>query len=204
MASCMIHLYTGWLYAQKNARLLRNPSFYLGCVMPDCVNVDGFADKETRWRAHVRAKDLSLWEKNAADFYHKNQGATSDALLTGYTIHILSDILWDRYFHDSVWSRAREMEPQQQNGFAPGWVECFRFDGERMRSLWWQDTIRPFLEQAHPESINGLPISLAEAYRRYLLYTYENTLPSEPPRILTLDHLRALGEYLVQAAEKIF
>lgn len=36
MASCMIHLYACWLYAQKNTEFLDHPNFYLGCILPDC------------------------------------------------------------------------------------------------------------------------------------------------------------------------
>ena len=39
MASCMIHLYAGWLYAQKNTEFLDQPNFYLGCILPDCVDL---------------------------------------------------------------------------------------------------------------------------------------------------------------------
>ena len=64
MASCMIHLYAGWLYAQKNTEFLDQPNFYLGCILPDCVNLGGFAKKEIRWHSHLRAADLSQWEEN--------------------------------------------------------------------------------------------------------------------------------------------
>ena len=173
MASCMIHLYAGWLYAQKNTEFLDQPNFYLGCILPDCVNLGGFAKKEIRWHSHLRAADLSQWEENALAFYQKNRDSISAPLLTGYVIHILTDILWDRYFHEEIWSQAQKMEPQIQNGFDPGWNECFRFDKERLISPWWQNAIRPLLEQACPIPINGLSVSLEKNYLQYILYKYE-------------------------------
>ena len=80
MASCMIHLYAGWLYAQKNTEFLDHPNFYLGCILPDCVNLGGFAKKEIRWHSHLRAADLSQWEENALAFYQKNRDSISAPL----------------------------------------------------------------------------------------------------------------------------
>ena len=181
MASCMIHLYAGWLYAQKNTEFLDHPNFYLGCILPDCVNLGGFAKKEIRWHSHLRAADLSQWEENALAFYQK-----------------------DRYFHEEIWSQAQKMEPQIQNGFDPGWNECFRFDKERMISPWWQNVIRPLLEQACPIPINGLSVSLEKNYLQYILHKYEKGLPLAPPRILTLEHMETLGNYLLLAGAKVF
>ena len=204
MASCMIHLYAGWLYAQKNTEFLDHPNFYLGCILPDCVNLGGFAKKEIRWHSHLRAADLSQWEENALAFYQKNRDSISAPLLTGYVIQILTDILWDRYFHEEIWSQAQKMEPQIQNGFDPGWNECFRFDKERMISPWWQNVIRPLLEQACPIPINGLSVSLEKNYLQYILHKYEKGLPLAPPRILTLEHMETLGNYLLLAGAKVF
>ncbi|MDD3193462.1 MAG: zinc dependent phospholipase C family protein [Oscillospiraceae bacterium] len=202
MASCMIHLYTGWRYAQKHASFLEEPAFYLGCVAPDCVNLDGFADKATRWHAHLRAADLDQWEENVSAFYHSAQGTVDLPLLAGYAVHILTDILWDRHFHQEIWFQAANLGPNGSGGYDPGWTECFRFDRALMQSSWWHEAVCPLLALARPKAINGLPASLLERYRQYVLWEYESSLPLEKPRIIILEQIEKLGEYLLSSGQK--
>ena len=203
MASCMIHLYTGWRYTQANPRWLDSPSFYLGCIAPDSVNTDGFADKSTRWRAHLRAETLDQWEQNVAAFALAHPAPEDPALLEGYLIHLLTDILWDRFFHDAIWSRAKQLDPVPRHGFAPGWTECFRWDRQQMQAPWWKQSVRPVLAQAHPTSINGISPALLGKYQQFVLQEYEATLPAEQPLLLSMDTIADLADRLIEEKRRL-
>lgn len=100
--------------------------------------------------------------------------------------------------------KLRKWNRKYKMALNPGWNECFRFDKERMISHWWQNVIRPLLEQACPIPINGLSVSLEKNYLQYILHKYEKGLPLAPPRILTLEHMETLGNYLLLAGAKVF
>ena len=100
--------------------------------------------------------------------------------------------------------KLRKMEPQIQNGFDPGWNECFRFDKERMISPWWQNVIRPLLEQACPIPINGLSVSLEKNYLQYILHKYEKGLPLARPAFLLWSTWKRLGIICFLPEQKSF
>ena len=77
MASIMIHLQTAHRLLQPGGLLfqrVRDPGqYYLGVTAPDSVNLDGFASKEIRWAAHLRAKTPKEWYQNIEEFYQKRR-----------------------------------------------------------------------------------------------------------------------------------
>lgn len=84
-----------------------NADFYLGALAPDTVNLHGFAPKELRWKAHVRDKDLDIWLNNVKVFYQTNKGKYKEDFLLGYILHIITDIVHDKYFY---WPVREEMK----------------------------------------------------------------------------------------------
>lgn len=76
--------------------------FYLGLMAPDAVNVDHFAEKEERWTSHIRDKDLNLWKENLKNFYKEEKVKINNDFLLGYTVHILTDIVYDEYLEEKI------------------------------------------------------------------------------------------------------
>lgn len=107
MPNIMIHEKVAYTIA-KQIKDLDTKEFYLGALSPDAVNVNGFASKEERWTSHIRNKDLNKWRLNIINFYKQNQNNYNKAFLTGYLIHILTDIVFDDYFYLDVTNKIKE------------------------------------------------------------------------------------------------
>ncbi len=101
MPNIFIHEKVAYNIAKEN-KYLDTPNFYLGALAPDAVNLNGFAPKEERWTSHLRDKNLSTWRQNIISFYNKEKNNYDTKFLSGYLIHILTDIIFDDYFYDGV------------------------------------------------------------------------------------------------------
>jgi hypothetical protein len=102
MPNIMIHEEVGFFL--KNKLNINSYNYYLGLLAPDAPNLNGFAEKKVRWRAHVRRKDLNDWRLSLKDFYQNNKEKYDSDFLIGYTIHILTDIVYD----DILYLKVRE------------------------------------------------------------------------------------------------
>lgn len=97
MPSTNIHLKVAY---ELNKRLdINSIDFIVGNIAPDAVNVNGFAEKEERWTAHQRDKDYDIWIENAITFYEQNKDKINNEFLLGYTSHLLTDVLHDKYLY---------------------------------------------------------------------------------------------------------
>lgn len=101
MPSTVIHESVAKKIASKYKKL-NNYDFYLGSTAPDAVNLNGFAEKEIRWYAHLRDKNLDTWKNNIINFYKSEKENYNSSFLKGYILHIMTDIIYDEIFYDRV------------------------------------------------------------------------------------------------------
>ena len=100
MPNTVVHEEVGYYLSKKLDT--SSYEFYLGLMAPDAVNVEHFANKQERWTSHVRDKDLNIWKENLKKFYKEEKNKTNNDFLLGYTIHILTDIVYDEYFEEKI------------------------------------------------------------------------------------------------------
>lgn len=205
MASSMIHLYAGMRFAETFPQF-DTPEFYFGCVAPDCVNLDGFAAKEVRWHAHRRAASVSEWKENLAAFCRETDGADPQ-LKTGCAVHILTDILWDEFFHETIWTKAETLS-LPCGGESPGWAECYRFDRSQIEKSWWTEKVRPALQKAKVSSVNGLDKALLKRWQEHIAQNYQGQTPAgvfleEGPQIIDNTMLRQLCVHLTAQGRQL-
>lgn len=115
------------LHITKQNKKLDTKDFYLGVYAPDSVNVHGFADKESRWMAHQRRKDLQEWRKSLKEFYQAQNSKYPTNFLLGYITHILTDIIFDDYFYDDIKNKMLEKNiPLEETHYLMGEdMECY-------------------------------------------------------------------------------
>ncbi len=101
MPTVLIHEQVAYNIAKKY-KYLDNANFYLGSLAPDSVNLNGFASKEKRWHSHLRHNDLDKWLDNVKSFYQENQNKYTKDFLLGYILHIITDIIHDKYFYPEL------------------------------------------------------------------------------------------------------
>lgn len=100
MPNTVVHEEVGYYLSKKLD--VSSYEFYLGLMAPDAVNVEHFANKQERWTSHVRYKDLNIWKENLKKFYKEEKNKINNDFLLGYTIHILTDIVYDEYFEEKI------------------------------------------------------------------------------------------------------
>ncbi|HNX15226.1 MAG TPA: hypothetical protein PK854_08695 [Oscillospiraceae bacterium] len=181
----MMHLLVGDGIAKADNRVKGTGQFYLGCFLPDSVNVGGFAPKDVRWAAHLRAKSLPEWYENVGKFYCENRKKYDNDLLLGYCVHCITDAAFDEFFHKDIWKKAEAAN-------LTGWDECFRFDRTVMDGLWWKEKLRPLLGKTVPEGVGKISTELADRALRYVINDHYATLPPEPPTFVTDEIIREL------------
>lgn len=201
MATLLMHLYVGWELQKTHPAITDRPQFYLGCIAPDAVNLEGFAPKEKRWGAHLRSGDLPTWYRQIGDFYRREHGRVEENLLLGYCIHNLTDVAWDECFHDRVWREMERLALPPMMDMGPGWDDCFRFDFEELHRPWWQEEVAPALAKATPARINGLSAELLDAYRADTLNHYPGTIPKGNPILVEEVLVSQLTQVVTQRME---
>lgn len=100
MPNTVVHEEVGYYLSKKLD--ISSYEYYLGLMAPDAVNVEHFANKQERWTSHVRDKDLNIWKENLKKFYKEEKNKINNDFLLGYTIHILTDIVYDEYFEEKI------------------------------------------------------------------------------------------------------
>lgn len=202
MASIMIHLETAWRLIQPGGRFygtISSPgSYYLGVTAPDSVNLDGFAEREIRWEAHLRAKTPKQWYQNVGEFYRKKKEKINQDFLLGYAVHNITDAAFDETLHEPIWAAARKADTAgfYKSSNDAGWAECFRYDYAQQKEVWWIQDVRPALESAQASRINKLPAEQIDHYRHFLLNSYFGTLEKEPPKVITKEMVWLLADYV--------
>lgn len=106
---------------------LNNYDYFLGSVAPDSVNLYGFAEKEERWGAHLRDKDLDKWTNNIVQFYNEQKDNYNESFLKGYITHVITDIEYDRTYYMKVREQIEELgiEQDKAHGFMQTEMKIF-------------------------------------------------------------------------------
>lgn len=101
MPNIRIHEQVAYIYANKYKEYL-NKEFFLGVLAPDSPNLEGFAEKEERWTAHQRKKDLNKWLDKIINFYNTNKSNYNKYFIYGYLFHVITDIVFDEKYYLKV------------------------------------------------------------------------------------------------------
>lgn len=166
MPSLLIHLRVA--YELKDKLLVENlPQFYLGTIAPDTVNLNGFAEKPIRWKAHLRDKNLDQWEQNISEFYQRQQKKQPKDYLLGYYVHILTDIVFDR-----ANAPLYEKDPNRKQVKQQCREQTRKYENSQIKESWWQETVIQ-LEKGKPYEINDIPENDILKWREKILTEYK-------------------------------
>lgn len=171
MPTSIIHLKIGYEYAKRHQQY-DNKQFYLGLIAPDAVNLNGFAEKEKRWHAHLRDKNLEVWKSNITNFYRKNKEHFDINYIYGYLIHVLTDIFFDE-------KNPTELFPKIENRVGKEKLreeyskQMDLFERSQLTTDWWK-YVEDELESSQAEEINGISKSDIDDWRKLVLCDYTN------------------------------
>lgn len=175
---------------------------YLGSISPDCVNLNGHAPKSLRWPAHLRSADLNKWVQNARLFYNVNKGKINESLLRGYILHILTDIVWDRSFDQTLYNLLLGIGIQPENLKTERWNEIYGYEQTELTSPWLVETVLPSLKKATLTEIGTLDVSCMSLWRdKVAEFRLEK---GKPPRFADNLFMKALFEEVNRLSDEIF
>lgn len=198
MPTNLIHLKVGYEYAKKHKEY-DNKQFYLGLITPDTVNLHGFAEKEKRWGAHVRAKDLEDWKNNILNFYKENCNKYDKNYIFGYLVHILTDILFDEKNPNELFpkieqkvgkEKSREEYSFQMNVYERSQIKCD----------WWE-YVKNMLHESKAESINNMDEKDIESWKELVLDRYENETEADF-ELITPEYIDSIVQELENYIKK--
>ncbi len=179
MPGAITHLKAAHIYIEKVGGIESIPDFYLGSVCPDSVNLNGHAPKEIRWPAHLRDKDLQVWESNAKRFYNEYSDVYERSYLLGYILHIITDIVWDREYDRPLCA------VMHKNGVATEDLKKMRWqeiDGYELRQEGkaWHSEMLCELKNAQPKDMGTLNAEDIDCWRTKIFEkNYDRTIVSK-------------------------
>ena len=171
MPTPIIHLKIGYEYA-KNHKEYDNKQFYLGVIAPDAVNLNGFAEKEKRWGAHIRNKELDIWKKNITEFYENNKKNFDKNYIYGYLIHVLTDIYFDEKNPTELFPKIEDrvgcekIKEEYSN-------QMDLYERSQLSTEWWK-YVESHLKESKAKTINNIEMKDIEAWKELILKIYNN------------------------------
>jgi hypothetical protein len=106
------------------------PSFLLGSIAPDAVNVNGFAPREVRYKAHLRSRSYDEWKRNIAAFRteHEAEYTSCPDFFKGVLLHLYTDIAWDELVQPLLFAEFRRRGVPDDDFTDEKWKELDRLD----------------------------------------------------------------------------
>ena len=149
MPGAVTHLKAAYLYNSMHNDFTGEELslYYLGSISPDAVNLKGHAEKKIRWSSHLRNSDLDLWLENVRSYYSENKLNYPIPYLQGYLIHIITDIVWDKYFEIPLFNEFDKYGIKNEEKKHQRWQELDFYENEQ-RLLPWYDEVKRLLERS--------------------------------------------------------
>lgn len=191
MPSISVHLTLSSRIAEKLG-IKDMPAYYLGAIAPDAVNLDGFASKELRYGAHIRSKDYAVWKQNISDFYKANKDMYADDpdFLTGFLMHLYTDIAWDEVVQPQMFDYLRSRGFAEDELSSRKWDELRGFDSLLSQKTEYKDAIEA-LKIARPTAVTTVtPGQLAKWRDKIVALEY----PYPPAGFLSGEHIDMTAE----------
>ncbi len=199
MPTSIIHLKVGYEYA-KSHKQYDNKQFYLGIIAPDAVNLNGFAEKEKRWGAHLRDKDLNIWKDNITNFYRQNKNDFNNNYIYGYLIHVLTDIYFDE-------KNATKLFPKIENKVGDEKVreeysrQMDMYERSQLTTDWWK-YVESALQNSEAETINNIQKDNIEKWKQLILKDYSQKCVTQY-ELITPEYINEIVQELEKYIQKI-
>ena len=171
MPSILFHELVGYKIAKEEKKYDTN-EFFLGLIVPDSVNAYGFASKEDRWRTHVRDKNLEIWQKNIIKYYKENEEKYENTYLTGYLVHVLTDIICDKIYQNEIYPKLIEQGYDYNTAYSYYEQSIIKFEKSNINKKWWKEAKEKF-QNGKIEPINQMEEKMIQDEVKYTIKKYE-------------------------------
>jgi len=111
----MVHLSVAKNIVESGFTVSALPSFYLGVISPDAIHMRQNANRLDKHRTHLiplgkKWNDIDEWDyyKFLLSFIESNKKHSDLSFLWGYSIHILTDMLWSKSVYNNFVKKYNE------------------------------------------------------------------------------------------------
>ena len=205
MPSAIVHLKVA--FDLKDKLDVKNiGQFYAGAVSPDAVNIDGFAEQEVRYPAHLRSLDYEEWKQTTRDFckQNKDKWEKKEDFLKGFLLHIFTDIYWDELAQPELFEglEKRGAKPEELRDLK--WKELYRFNSF-LQGDWLYDEVLPKIKTAELYPIGTVTLDLLKRYTEHLVVDYmsERSI-DEPPQVCNMEMVEKVGKACLEEFKKLY
>lgn len=174
MPSILFHELIGDKIVKKNKKYNTN-NFYLGLMVPDSVNAYGFASKEDRWRTHVRDENLDVWQENIINFFKENKINYEETYLTGYLVHVLTDIITDKIYQKELYPKLLKKGYDYNTAYDYYEKEIEKYENSNINEEWWKEAKDKF-QRADIIAINGMDKQMILDEIKYTINKYNKRI----------------------------
>lgn len=202
MPGPITHLKAAYKYNEARGGSYNKPLLYLGSICPDSVNINGHAPKSIRWPAHLRDTNLECWLNNAKTFYRDNYNVYDCSYLTGYILHIITDIVWDKSFDRPLFEVMYRSGIPADNLKNMRWQELYGYEQLQIRLPWFEKDIIPMLSTASISPIGSLKSGEIEIFRNMVLNLELER--GDTPRFINDGIMNSFFDAVTQCANRIF
>ncbi|MDD2269161.1 MAG: zinc dependent phospholipase C family protein [Eubacteriales bacterium] len=166
------------------------PSFYLGSIAPDAVHMRDNFCQDDKSISHMRNEDKKLWENDIVSYIKTK--VNSDVFLTGYSVHILTDIIWNRTLYTSFKTKYNQDDSPMQEQRWAYYNDTDKLDFELFYKMSYTNEMMEMLSKSKPVDVIGL-VSSDEiaAWNERTLHWYDGkeSQHKNPIKYITFDEL---------------
>ena len=184
----MVHLGVARGIAEK-LHIPDLPAFYLGSIAPDGIFTrEGFT-REQKWRNHLINKDGVRTVDGILAFY-KEYKHLDESFILGYTIHVLTDQLYNETVYQKYLERYEADPCPIQDKKWAYYNDTDIVDFEIYLKSPWRDEAWRYLEQSHGIDVDGYIYAVeADAWRDRTLHWYDSgeSEHTNPVRYITYE-----------------
>ncbi len=190
----MVHLAVA-VRVKDKLKIEDDGAFYLGSIAPDAIHMREGASTEDKFRSHMGMRgNLFENERNAKALIGRSD------FLTGYAVHLVTDMYWSREVGTAFKARFRARFPDADH--APAYYnDTDLADLALYRSEPWVPEVYAALESARGEAADDLlSAEEVEKWRLRQLHWFEQDFAHlKPAEYITREEI---NRYIEFAAEK--
>ena len=157
-------------------------SFYLGVISPDAIHMRQNADKSAKNKTHLipsrkKWSDVDEWDyyKFLLNFIESNKDNSNLSFLWGYSIHILTDMLWTKNLYYSFVTKYKEDTAPIQDERWAYYNDTDILDQVLFNESPWRENIWEYLQQAKAfDFMELLSANEINSWKERTLHWYDN------------------------------
>ncbi len=199
----MVHLGVAKQLVDKLA-IENIPNFYLGSIAPDGIYTRKEFTRDQKLKNHLIPEGRPRTVCDILDFWKKHRGFCDDSFILGYTIHVLTDQLYNESVY-KVYLERYDLDPSPiQDKTWAYYNDTDIVDFELFTKEEWRAEVWKYLEEGQGVTVEDyITAEEAEAWRDRTLHWYDRgeSEHKNPVKYITYEDETS---FINEAADEIY